>query len=74
MPSLDRLFNGFRAAGTNGRLNFSLFWGNSGNPASLPCIIWLGSRVPRLINEVSLPNGEAQLARYLIGLAGGPLA
>ena len=34
MPSLDWLFNSLRSAGTNVRLDFSLSWGKSGNPAS----------------------------------------
>ena len=51
MPSLDRSFNSIHAAGTNGRLDFSLFLGSSDNPASWPCKIWSGSRMPRLAKE-----------------------
>ena len=51
MPSLDRSFNSFRAAGTNGRLVFSRSWGTSVDPASCQCKIWSGFRVPRLAKE-----------------------
>ena len=34
MPSLDRSFNSFCTAGTNGCLDFSLSWGTSGYSAS----------------------------------------
>ena len=70
----DWSFNSFRAAGTNGRLDFSLSWGTSRDPASWPCKIWSGFRVPRLAKESDAPSCEAQLAGCLKGLAGGPLA
>ena len=34
MPSLGRSFSSFHEAGTNGRLDFNLSLGTSGNPAS----------------------------------------
>ena len=34
MPNSDHSFNSFRAAGTNRRPDFSLFWGTSDDPAS----------------------------------------
>ena len=67
MSSVDRSFSSFRAAGTNGRLDFNLSWAH--------LVIQLvdrekfGSRVPRLA-RVSHPGGETQLA----GFTGGPLA
>ena len=56
MPSLDRLFIGVRATGTNKRLDFGLFWDKTGNPASRPCKIWCGSREPRLAKESVAPK------------------
>ena len=56
MPSFDRSFNSFRASGTNGRLDFSLSGGTSGDPNSLPCKIWSESSVPRLAKESVVPK------------------
>ena len=74
MPSLDRSFTSFLATDTNGRLDFSLSWGRSGNPARRLRKIWSGSWAPRLAKGTSLPSAEAQLAGCMKGLAGGPLA
>ena len=73
MPSSDRPFNSFRAAGTNGLLDFSLSRNTSGDPARRPSQIWSGSRLPRLVKESVSPSGEAQLAQYLKESVGGPL-
>ena len=74
MPSLDRSFNSFHAAGTNGRLDFSLFLGTLVTQLvdhvkyglSPGCHAW-----PR---RVWFPCGEAQLAGCLKEFTGGPLA
>ena len=47
MPSPAKLFNRFRAADTNGRLDFCLSWRASEDPLKKPCSIWSGSRDPR---------------------------
>ena len=36
----------YRAAGTNGRLDLSLFWQGSEDPLKRPCNIWSGSKDP----------------------------
>ena len=56
MPSLGRSFNSFHEAGTNGRLDFNLSLGTSGNPASSSRKIWSGPRVPRLAKESVAPE------------------
>ena len=74
MPNLDKSFNSFRAAGTNGRLDFTL---SLGHP-----VTQLVDRVKYGLDpgrhawprRVSLPNGEVQLPGCLKELAGGALA
>ena len=56
MLSLDWSFNSLRAEGTNGRPDFSVSWGTSGDPATWPNKIWSGSRVPRLAKESAAPK------------------
>ena len=72
MSSSNRAFNSFCAAGTNGRVYFSLSWGTSGDPASRPCKTW--PRVPRLAKESVVPNrrssGGSMPDKALVG---GPL-
>ena len=74
MPSLDRPFDSFRAAGTNGRLDFSLSWDKSCNPASYREKYGLGPGCHAWPRRVLLLSGEAQLTGYLKRLTGGLLA
>ena len=69
MLGLDWSFNSFRAAGTNGRLDCSLSWGLSSDPASQQSKIWSGTTFSPLTRRVSPPSGKAQLARCLKELA-----
>ena len=71
-PSLDRSFNSFGAAGTNGCLDFS--------PGAHPVTqlvdrvkYGLGTECHAWPRKVSLSSGEAQLAGCLKKLAGSPL-
>ena len=74
MPSLDRSFHSFRAAGTNGRLDFNLSLGTSVTQVVDRVKYGLGPGCHAWPREVSLPSGKAQLAGYLKGLAGSALA
>ena len=55
MPNLARLSKRFRAADTNGRLDFSLTWRVSEDPLKRPYKIWSGSRDPRWAKESIAP-------------------
>ena len=74
MPSLDRSFNSFFAALTNGRLDFSLSLVNPVTQLVDYVKYDLGPGCHAWPRRVSLPSGEAPLAGCLKGMAGGPLA
>ena len=67
MPSVGKSFDSFRAAGTNGRLDFSLSWGISGDPASGPGKIW--SRVPHFAKESVAPKRQSSSGWMLEGIS-----
>ena len=73
MPSLDRSFNSFCAAGTNGHLDFSLSLGKSRTQLVDFVKYGMGPGCHTWPRRVSLPSKEAQLAGYLKRLAGGSL-
>ena len=70
MPSSARLFNRFRAAGTNGRLDLSLFWRASEDPLATYA---QSSGIHGKSRRASLLVGKAQLARCLKVWVSGPL-
>ena len=55
VPIVDRLSSSFRAAGTNGCLDLSLFLSALCGPTRQPCRIWSGSRELRLARERVAP-------------------
>ena len=73
MPNSDKLCNSFRAAGTKGRLDFSLSLLAARSSVSWQCRMWPGSKELQLAKESVAPCGEAQLAECLRELEGCPL-
>ena len=71
MPSPARLSKRFCAAGTNGRLDLSLPWQASEDLLKRPSSYDQGSEIHSEPRRVSLPFGEAQLARCLKVWVGG---
>ena len=55
MPNLDKLCNSFRAAGTNGCLDFNLSLLAACDSVSWPCRMWPGSKELRLAKESDAP-------------------
>ena len=56
MSSPAKLFNKFRAAGTNERLDLTLFWRASEDPFKKPTSMWSESRYPQLTKENVAPT------------------
>ena len=55
MPDSDKLCNSFRAAGTNGRLDFSLSLLAARGSVACPCRIWSGFKELRLAKDSATP-------------------
>ena len=55
IPNSDTLCDSFRSAGTNWRLNFSLFLLSSRGSVSCPCRMWPGFKELRLAKESVAP-------------------
>ena len=55
MRNSDKLCNSFRAAGTNGRLEFSLYLQAARGSVTCPCKMWPGSKELRLAKESVAP-------------------
>ena len=55
IPNSDKLCNSFRAAGTNGRLDFSLSLLAAHGSVTCPCRMWPGSKELQLAKESVAP-------------------